>query len=73
MFRPVVVDGMVFVNSGYSHHGAILPGNVLLAFSPEETSAHTWLRDSRAGSRDPAGALQRLIFIMETTSESSHA
>ena len=32
---PVVVDGMMFVNSGYSHHGAILPGNVLLAFSPE--------------------------------------
>lgn len=32
---PVVVDGMLFVNSGYSHHGAILPGNVLLAFSPE--------------------------------------
>ena len=30
-----VVDGMVFVNSGYSHHGGILPGNVLLAFSVE--------------------------------------
>jgi polyvinyl alcohol dehydrogenase (cytochrome) len=30
---PAVVDGMVFVNSGYSHHGGILPGNVLLAFS----------------------------------------
>jgi polyvinyl alcohol dehydrogenase (cytochrome) len=28
-----VVDGMLFVNSGYSHHGGILAGNVLLAFS----------------------------------------
>jgi hypothetical protein len=27
-----VVNGMVYVNSGYSHHGAIIPGNVLLAF-----------------------------------------
>ena len=32
---PAVVDGMLFVNSGYSHHQGILPGNVLLAFSPE--------------------------------------
>ena len=31
---PAVVGGMVFVNSGYSHHGGIIPGNVLLAFSP---------------------------------------
>jgi len=30
-----VVDGTLFVNSGYSHHGGILPGNVLLAFSVE--------------------------------------
>lgn len=30
-----VVDGMLYVNSGYSHHGGILPGNVLLAFSAE--------------------------------------
>jgi polyvinyl alcohol dehydrogenase (cytochrome) len=30
-----VVDGLVYVNSGYSHHGAIIPGNVLLAFSVE--------------------------------------
>jgi polyvinyl alcohol dehydrogenase (cytochrome) len=30
-----VVDGMLFVNSGYSHHGGILPGNVLLGFSVE--------------------------------------
>ncbi len=29
---PAIVDGMLFVNSGYSHHGGILPGNVLLAF-----------------------------------------
>jgi hypothetical protein len=29
---PTVVGGMVFTNSGYSHHGGILPGNVLLAF-----------------------------------------
>jgi polyvinyl alcohol dehydrogenase (cytochrome) len=29
-----VVDGMVYVHSGYSHHGAIIPGNVLLAFAP---------------------------------------
>jgi polyvinyl alcohol dehydrogenase (cytochrome) len=31
----VVVKGMVFVNSGYSRFGG-LPGNVLLAFAPEE-------------------------------------
>ena len=34
-----IADGMLYVNSGYSHHGGILPGNVLLAFwrpaSPE--------------------------------------
>jgi polyvinyl alcohol dehydrogenase (cytochrome) len=30
-----VVDGMLYVQSGYSHHGAILPGNVLLAFAPQ--------------------------------------
>jgi polyvinyl alcohol dehydrogenase (cytochrome) len=34
-----VVDGMLFVNSGYSHHGAIIPGNALLAFSPEKTTS----------------------------------
>jgi len=32
---PTVVSGMVFANSGYSHHGGITPGNVLLAFSVE--------------------------------------
>ena len=32
---PAIVGGMLFVNSGYSHHGGILPGNVLLAFSVE--------------------------------------
>jgi polyvinyl alcohol dehydrogenase (cytochrome) len=32
---PTVVGGMLFVNSGYSHHGGIVPGNALLAFSPE--------------------------------------
>jgi polyvinyl alcohol dehydrogenase (cytochrome) len=31
---PVVVDGMVYVNSGYPRFGGA-PGNVLLAFSPE--------------------------------------
>jgi polyvinyl alcohol dehydrogenase (cytochrome) len=31
---PMVVDGMVFVNSGYSRFGGI-PGNVLLAFAPQ--------------------------------------
>jgi len=30
-----VVDGMVIVNSGYAHHGGIIPGNVLLTFSVE--------------------------------------
>lgn len=29
----VVVDGMVFINSGYSRAGG-LPGNVLLALAP---------------------------------------
>jgi len=32
---PTVVGGMVYANSGYSHHGGIVPGNVLLAFSVE--------------------------------------
>ena len=32
---PVVAGGMVFVNSGYSKNGG-LPGNVLLAFAPED-------------------------------------
>lgn len=36
---PTVVGGMLFVNSGYSHHGGIIPGNALLAFSPEKTSS----------------------------------
>ena len=31
---PVIVNGMVFVNSGYSRFGG-LPGNVLLAFTPD--------------------------------------
>jgi polyvinyl alcohol dehydrogenase (cytochrome) len=31
---PVVVNGMVLVNSGYTRFGG-LPGNVLLAFAPE--------------------------------------
>jgi len=32
---PTVVGGMLFANSGYSHHGGVIPGNVLLAFSLE--------------------------------------
>ena len=32
---PSVVGGMLFTNSGYSHHGGVIPGNVLLAFSVE--------------------------------------
>jgi polyvinyl alcohol dehydrogenase (cytochrome) len=31
---PVVVNGMVFINSGYSRFGGIA-GNVLLSFSPD--------------------------------------
>jgi polyvinyl alcohol dehydrogenase (cytochrome) len=30
---PAVAGGMLFTASGYSHHGGIIPGNVLLAFS----------------------------------------
>ena len=30
-----VVDGMLFANSGYSHHSGIIPGNVFLAFGVE--------------------------------------
>jgi polyvinyl alcohol dehydrogenase (cytochrome) len=30
---PAIVGGMIFINSGYSHHSGIMPGNVLLAFS----------------------------------------
>ena len=32
---PVVVNGMVYVNSGYPRFGGV-PGNVLLAFAPED-------------------------------------
>jgi polyvinyl alcohol dehydrogenase (cytochrome) len=32
---PAIAGGMLYVNSGYSHHGGILPGNALLAFSLE--------------------------------------
>ena len=32
---PAVVGGRLFINSGYSHHGAVSPGNVLLASSAE--------------------------------------
>ena len=32
---PVVVNGMLFMNSGYGRFGGA-PGNVLLAFGPEE-------------------------------------
>jgi polyvinyl alcohol dehydrogenase (cytochrome) len=32
---PTIVNGMLFTNSGYSHHGGIIPGNVLLAFGVE--------------------------------------
>jgi polyvinyl alcohol dehydrogenase (cytochrome) len=32
---PVVAGGMLFINSGYARNGAT-PGNVLLAFAPEE-------------------------------------
>lgn len=29
---PAIVTGMLFTNSGYSHHAGVMPGNVLLAF-----------------------------------------
>jgi polyvinyl alcohol dehydrogenase (cytochrome) len=32
---PVISGGMVFINSGYPRNGG-MPGNVLLAFGPEE-------------------------------------
>jgi polyvinyl alcohol dehydrogenase (cytochrome) len=32
---PVIVNGMVFINSGYPRFGG-MPGNVLLAFGPED-------------------------------------
>jgi polyvinyl alcohol dehydrogenase (cytochrome) len=32
---PAITGGMLFTNSGYSHHSGIMPGNVLLAFSAE--------------------------------------
>jgi polyvinyl alcohol dehydrogenase (cytochrome) len=32
---PAIVNGMLYLNSGYSHHGGIIPGNVLLAFAVE--------------------------------------
>ena len=32
---PVVAGGMVFMNAGYAYLGIGMPGNVLLAFSPQ--------------------------------------
>jgi hypothetical protein len=32
---PAIAGGMLFTNSGYSHHSGILPGNVLRAFAAE--------------------------------------
>ena len=32
---PTIVNRMLFANSGYSHHGGLIPGNVLLAFGLE--------------------------------------
>jgi polyvinyl alcohol dehydrogenase (cytochrome) len=32
---PVIAGGMLFVNSGYARNGGV-PGNVLLAFAPEQ-------------------------------------
>ena len=32
---PTIAGGMVFMQSGYSHHGAVVPGNVLLAFGTD--------------------------------------
>jgi polyvinyl alcohol dehydrogenase (cytochrome) len=32
---PTIVDGMLYLNSGYSHHGGVIPGNALLVFSPQ--------------------------------------
>ena len=29
---PAIVGGMLFTNSGYSHHSGVIPGNVFLAF-----------------------------------------
>ena len=33
---PTVVDGMLFLTSGYTRVGSALPGNVLLAFAPDQ-------------------------------------
>ena len=32
---PVIVGGMLFTNSGYSHYAGIMPGDVLLVFGIE--------------------------------------
>jgi len=32
---PTIVNGTLYLNSGYSHHGGVIPGNVLLAFSAQ--------------------------------------
>ena len=32
---PTVAGGMLYMHSGYSHHGGVVPGNVLLAFGQE--------------------------------------
>ena len=47
---PVVVDGMVYLNSGYGLYGS-LPGNVLLAFSPQEPVTQNYFRQQPAANR----------------------
>ena len=47
---PAIVGGMLYVNSGYSHHGGILPGNVLLAFSSGVTLCASVTRAVRVAS-----------------------
>ena len=32
---PAIVAGILFTNSGYSHHAGVMPGNVFLAFGIE--------------------------------------
>ena len=58
---PAIVGGMLFVNSGYSHHSGIMPGNVLLAFSANQRLGRTPLPLMRLGTIERAAYCSQTI------------
>ena len=58
---------MLFVNSGYSHHGGILPGNVLLAFSRSNVCTNVTRGLLSADSAPTCGIAAPLFFRSRPT------